>query len=200
MDDKYQTRQTLIEKVKNQYSDSSWEEFVYFYQKFIYSIIRKSGMNAEDSEDLTQKTLLKIWKALPKFEYDKNKGGFRYWLYRVTRNVINSHLEKVYKTNERISRFQNQKEIEEEVNENSPEVVKAADKEWEIHITNLAFEKIRKSMAEKSITIFQMCLEGVEARKIAEKTGVTEKSVYVYKKRVKEKLIAEIQALRDLLE
>ncbi len=84
------TRITLLEKIKDKDSEQHWEEFVLLYQDFIYSIIRKCGIGFEDSKDLTQAVLLKIWKSLPTFDYDSSKGGLRYWLYRVARNVVNS--------------------------------------------------------------------------------------------------------------
>ena len=57
----YNTRVTLFEKIKNQQDDASWEEFVRFYERFIYSIARKNTLSPEESQDLTQQVLLKLW-------------------------------------------------------------------------------------------------------------------------------------------
>ena len=45
------------------------------------------GLSPEDSEDLRQAVLLKLWKKLPDFEYDDSRR-FRSWLATVTRNTV----------------------------------------------------------------------------------------------------------------
>ncbi len=39
------TRETLLIRVKNQHDENSWEDFVFYYKKFIYIICRKMGLN-----------------------------------------------------------------------------------------------------------------------------------------------------------
>lgn len=68
MAEKYNTRQTLIERVRDQYNEKAWEEFVEIYEPYIYSIIRRMGISAHDSKDIHQNVLLSIWKKLPEYK------------------------------------------------------------------------------------------------------------------------------------
>ena len=40
----YNTRQTLLAKIKNNHDESSWADFTYYYQQYIYNIVRKMNM------------------------------------------------------------------------------------------------------------------------------------------------------------
>ena len=73
MADEYSTRQTLLQRLKNQQDDRSWEEFVFYYQRYIYAIISNMNLPHHDCEDLVQAVLLKAWKILPGFQYDPGK-------------------------------------------------------------------------------------------------------------------------------
>ena len=80
------TRLTLIERLRNQYDDSAWDDFSSTYKDYIYVVIIRMGFNPQDCEDLHQQVLLKLWNTLPDFSYDKNKR-FRSWIARVTVNL-----------------------------------------------------------------------------------------------------------------
>ena len=57
----FNTRQTLIAKIRNQHDDRSWEEFVYFYERYIFVVVNKMGVSYQECEDLVQKVLLVLW-------------------------------------------------------------------------------------------------------------------------------------------
>ena len=89
MSDKEQcnTRETLLQRIRNRHDEESWEDFVYYYRQYIYIICRGMGVNHHDSEELVQKVMMKAWDKLPEFEYDKKKR-FRGWLCMVTGNTV----------------------------------------------------------------------------------------------------------------
>lgn len=199
MTDYKETRATLIYKIKDQYNEHGWSEFVLYYQDFIYAMIRKCGLKVQDCEDLTQKVLLKVWKALPMFDYNKNRGGFRYWLSKIIRNEINSFFRKSYRDSQQIDQLMSEhtflaKQF------NTPKVQKIIQDEWEDHIVNLAIDNLKKSMTGKAIAVFLMSLDGKDAQTISKETGVSVQTVPVYKARVKDKLLSEVKSLRTILE
>ncbi len=196
----YNTRETLLERIKDQSDEYAWEEFVHFYEKFIYSIIRKMGISVGASEDITQDVMLKLWKSLPDFDYDNEKGGFRYWLYRVTVNTVQNHLRKEARHQEKLNKELQSVQAVEPFLKQSPEMNKWIEREWKLHISNLAYENIKPSLSEKAQTVFSMYLKEVPTAEIAETIGMNESNVYLYTSRIKDKLLKEIKRLRSELE
>ena len=92
--EKFYTRQTLLAKIKNEHDDQSWEDFIFYYQQFIYNIVRRMNMGHHDAEDLVQTIMLKLWNKMPEFEYKPGKGAFRGWLCRITQNETKNYLRK----------------------------------------------------------------------------------------------------------
>lgn len=198
MSDDWTTRQTLLMRVKNQDDEQAWGEFVTYYKTFIKVILKYLHVSEADSEDLSQDILLKIWKAFAKMDYDAEKARFRTWMNKVIRNaVIDFHRAK----NRRIQTIDPSEKVD---TENFPldndEFSKVIDKEWRAHITNLALENIRPSFNGNAIDVFDMCLEGITTKTIAEKLNLAEASIYKLRSRVEQKLIQEIKRLKSELE
>ena len=198
MSDDWTTRQTLLMRVKNQDDEQAWDEFVTYYKTFIKVILKYLNISENDVEDLNQDILLKIWKAFAKMDYDSEKARFRTWMNKVIRNaVIDFHRAK----NRRISTLDSKEEVNTaDFPIDNDEFTKIIDKEWRAHITNLALDNIRSEFSGNAIEVFDLCLDGVPAKKIAENLVLAEASVYKLRKRVEEKLVQEIKRLKTELE
>ncbi len=94
----FQTRLSLIKRVRNTDDTNSWAEFVNIYTPVIFGFLRKRGISPVDSEDVTQEVFRALAKALPEFQLDKSIGTFRNWLFTVTRSKLNNHLNKSKRT------------------------------------------------------------------------------------------------------
>ena len=188
------TRQTLLNKIKNQYDDKAWNEFISFYRPYIYRIIQNHyKINNIDREDVIQEVLLVSWKKLPDFEYSSEKGRFRSWLGRVTTNTALAFFRK---NNKEVALT----ETEEFLQENQatpPEIEKVYQQEWERHITDSAWTNISTMFDEKVLEAFQRLSKGEEGKDVAESLGLSINSVYVYKKRVLAAFQKEIAYLDD---
>lgn len=196
INDTYLTRETLLKKLRYVDNEKAWEEFVYFYQKFIFSIIAKMGVSGPDCEDLSQKVLIKLWKKLPDFQYNQRKGAFRSWLYVITKNTVYNFLKK---QNRKAEKSKLASELEEFEKKESG-VDSFIDEEWKRHLTVLACKNINKKMSSKTLEAFQSFVNGEPVDSIAKRLDISEKTVYKYKSRVKEKLMEEIKHLKDMLE
>lgn len=186
------TRETLIMRVKNQYDEKAWQEFVDIYRRYTYVVIRRLGVDVDPAEELTQNILLKLWQKLPDYKYDPKVARFRTWLSRVINNtVLNFRRQK--------SRQPVIVEIGDEYTLSS-DVEKMMEKEWESYLTNLAMERIEDKFSGKAISAFNMTMEGKQIKEIAEELEVEENSVYRLKNRVKNQLIQEIKLLKEDLD
>ena len=175
------TRQTLLNKIKNQYDEKAWNEFVAFYRPYIYRIIQNHyKINNVDREDVVQEVLLVSWKKLPDFEYSTEKGRFRSWLGRVTTNTTLAF----YRKNNKETSLTESQEFLHENQAAQPEIERIYQNEWEKHITDTAWSNISSMFEENVLDAFQRLSAGEEGKTVAEELGLSINSVYVYKKRV----------------
>jgi len=187
------TRETLLIRVKNQHDENSWEDFVFYYKKFIYIICRKMGLNHHDGEEVVQKVLLKLWDKLPGFEY--NEGSrFRGWLCMVTGNTVKDFFRSHKRAEERKIKAAEYEHWNPEIT-SKPEVHKKVQKEWENYLSNLALENIKPKFSDNVIEIFLKANEGHSVKELSEEIGVPINTIYVYNKRVTAKLHEEIRRL-----
>jgi len=66
-----------------------WREFAAIYRPLVYRVARAKGLQHADAEDLTQDVLAVVERSLDQF--DPTIGGFRSWLYQITRNLVVKH-------------------------------------------------------------------------------------------------------------
>mgnify|MGYP001954816358 CR=1 FL=1 len=86
------TRESLLAKLSNPHCDEGWREFAMIYRPLIYRVAVSKGLQHADAEDLAQDVLVKVEKSLD--SYDPALGGFRSWLYQITRNLVVNHLTR----------------------------------------------------------------------------------------------------------
>ena len=192
------TRLTLLQKLQKPDNENSWDDFVKYYEGYIYVVIRNFGFDSEDSEDLLQDVLVKVWKALPKYNYQQGKCRFRTWLCVIIRNtVFNFYDLRVNKNkakNVSLSHTLNELEMISEA-----EIDKLAKREWENYVSNMAWENLKKDFSEISRQVFEASLDEDNNSLIAERFTIPESSVRVYKMRVRKALLKEIVRLNQEL-
>ncbi len=195
----WKTSKTLLSKIKDQHDEKSWEDFVFYYRDYIYGIIMKMNINRSDADDITQRVLIKLWKTLPKFEYQPEKGRFRGWLCRITGNEVKDYLRRK-KRQRTVSTEDAPGEMAESVQKISvPEIEELAEKEWRQYVSKLGWQNIVGDLDTKVSQCFLMFTSGVPVGEIAAELGIAESSVYVYKKRAQDKLRDEVMRLNGQL-
>ena len=193
--DYYPTRVTLLAKLRDQHDEGAWADFAYYYRNYIYNIVRRMNLSHDDAEEIVQIVLIQSWEKLPEFEYDPGKGRFRGWLCRVTGNAVKNYLR------DHKNRFV---ELSEEMQLDpklitDPEIEKIAEEEWEEYIPKLAWKNVEKHFDTNVRRVFLMLTGGKAVAEIATELGITESSVYVYRKRIQDRLRPEIKRLKHEL-
>ncbi len=87
-----ETRESQLARLSSPQSDEGWREFATIYRPLVYRVARAKGLQHADAEDLTQEVLSVIERSLDQF--DPKTGGFRSWLYQITRNLVVNHLTR----------------------------------------------------------------------------------------------------------
>mgnify|MGYP001039265362 CR=1 FL=1 len=198
-EDKYVTSQTLLLRARNPQDHSAWDEFIEFYKRFIYHILHKMNINANDQDDLVQDVLLKLWKGLP--NYDKDKSKFRTWLSHVTRNTVLNHFRSK-KSRPDLVGMEPAGLAETAYMESfsEPELEELFENEWRAYLCSIAFENIKKLFTGNAIAAFDLSQDGLRPQQIADKLGMTKESVSVLTSRVRAKFAGEVKKLINNLQ
>ena len=194
MSEKYNTRETLLQKLQKAEDENSWDEFVKYYEGYIYVVIRSFGVDMNTSEDLLQDVLIKVWKALPKFEYQNEKCRFRTWLCVLIRNTTYNHFKsKANRQSQQNVSYDNVLSSLDMIN--APEIDKIAELEWKSYISNMAWNNVKNSFSDMARQTFEDSMNEMANEDIAEKHDIPESSVRVHKSRIRKVMIKEIARL-----
>ncbi len=88
------TRQTLLERVRNPTDNDAWNDFFGLYEPLLTGYVRRysteRGLRFSEFQiqEIVQDIFIKLYRALPNFQLDHQRGRFRTWLWRLTVNVL----------------------------------------------------------------------------------------------------------------
>ena len=198
----YQTRHTLLQRACDRSDEAAWAEFAGYYRDFIYMVVHKMGIKHPDSDDLVQASFLKIWKNIDRFKKDDGSATFRTWLSTMIRNLVINHINQRKGSTAKQQMMEDNRNLLPEFLSplSESEVDKMIQNEWQAYIVNLAMQNIRSLFSERAIEIFSQLLDGADIKTISVRYGIEENSVHKLKNRVKNRLIEEIQRVREDLE
>ena len=194
------TRETLLNRARRQHDEESWKEFVHYYRGYVYTIASRMGLSHHDAEEVGQDVMLKLWKKLPEFQYDSSKGRFRGWLCTVTANRVKLLWQHRSRDLNRLTSGERE-EMTRYLHEIRPTPnQELADQEWVTYILGMAWNRVKGEFGEKEREAFWMLSKGSEVDEVSRKLGIASSSVYVYKKRVTDRLKQEVARLNRELD
>lgn len=200
MSDEQNTRYTLLQKIQSSDNEQNWEEFVNYYSPYIYVIIKRFGIKSEDSEELLQDVLVKIWKNISKYDREKYQCRFRTWLSVMIRNTVfnffKSKANKNAESNVSYDEILGKLELISEA-----EVNKIAETEWKNYIAKLAWENLKDDFSDLTKKVFEASISNdISNKELAEQFDTSESSVRVFKMRVRKAMHKEIIRLNNELD
>ena len=87
------TSLSLLERA-NLSEPASWQKIVDLYSPLVFFWCRQAGLQREDAADVLQNVWQAVSVHLNRFERQK-PGGFRAWLWTITRNKLNDHFRRL---------------------------------------------------------------------------------------------------------
>ena len=194
------TRYTLLQRLQSSNNEKNWDEFVTYYKPYIFVIIKGFNVGIQDSEELMQDVLVKIWKNISKFDPEKHQCRFRTWLSTMIRNTVfnffKSKSSKNSQSNVNYDDIIGRLELISDA-----EINLLAEKEWRNYIAKLAWENLKENFNEVTRNVFEESISAdIENSTLAEKYNVSESSVRVFKMRVRKAMHKEIIRLNNELE
>jgi RNA polymerase sigma-70 factor (ECF subfamily) len=81
----------LVIAYKEDGREAAMTTLVNRYVTLVYNLIVRLVGDRREAEDLTQETFMKMWKALSRFDTEKN---FKTWIFAIARNTAIDYLRK----------------------------------------------------------------------------------------------------------
>ena len=81
------TRASLILRLQNADDVAAWDEFSAIYAPVVYRVAIARGLQAADAENLVQEVMLSVARSVDQWLERTNRGSFRAWLLRISRNA-----------------------------------------------------------------------------------------------------------------
>jgi len=88
---------------------AAFEEIYRLTSGFVYNVALGIARRHAEAEDITQEVFIKMYSALPEFEF---RSSFKTWLYRITTNMAISQGRKSGRESDLAAKYKDHLEIE----------------------------------------------------------------------------------------
>lgn len=188
------TRPSLLSRVRDPADHDAWAEFECTYRDLLLRYCRRCGLSAVDAEDVRQIVLLRLVRALPRFQYDPAAGRFHDWLYRVVRNAIADF--RACPDPARRAVLSDSEFEQMSIADTSP-ADPLWEQEWRDHHLRRAMAGLRETCDERSVAAFERIMHGASLAEVASDFGMSydalQKNVRRMRQRVEERIAAQIR-------
>ncbi len=199
------TRSSLLSRLRHASDGVSWQQFFDNYGRLIHSVCRRSGLDAQEAEEVTQETIVAVSQKLPEFQYDRSRGSFKGWLWRVTKNHVAGFLRTKYREGARRA------ELPATATGEAPALERIADpdaapdalwdEEWRDHLLKRALLRVRGMVSARSYQIFHLStVKGWSVDQVKESLRTGRTQIYLARHRVGRLVKKELDSLRKELE
>ena len=185
------TRYSLLSRLRSWDDQESWKDFFDTYWRLIYAVALRSGLAADEAEDVVQETIICVARDIHKFKRDRSLGTFKGWLRNITRWRIADRLKKRLKaTPEEVDLTQ--------LADATGDSETVWETEWQSNLLGAALERVKRRVKEEHYQIFDLyVLRGWPVSKVTQTLGVNIGQVYLAKHRVSALLKKEVRALEN---
>jgi RNA polymerase sigma-70 factor (ECF subfamily) len=166
----------------------AWDAFYEHYHEVLIRFARKLQFRADEIEDLLQEVWCEVIRQLPRFEYDRTRGGFRRWLYIIVRRRTIDHARQ------RAARGRLNVDAGSLFNSalldpRAPNPSDDLDRQFKTEILHAAIGIFREQATPAEWDTFSLCrLKGLSSAAAAEALGTTPEAVRKRLERISVKL------------
>lgn len=181
--DQLNTSITFIGKLKDEKEDM-WSLFYDNYASMIINFARKRGCSKELSEDVLQETAMALFRYMPDFEYDREKGKFRSFLFKITESKIID----AFRRSGKLALLKNSEIFDGRAVNSEEEFASSThlwDQAWEEELLSKAVGIVRQKVQSKTFNCFEkVFLKGLTAKEVADEYRIDTNLVYQHKHKV----------------
>lgn len=162
----------------------------------LYRFVRSRGLQDADASDLVQEVLRTVGSAIRELDYEKDKGGFRAWLYTITRNKLYNYFSKKQRQGP-TGNDTAQYELLSQTEDSSGDLSERWELEHQRLLASKAMRIVKQDVEAKTWAAFESTsVVGNDAASTAKELGMSPGAVYVAKSRVIARLRIEIERLQ----
>ena len=195
MENSPETRLSLIGRLRDQENEAAWAEFLQIYEPLICTIVKRRGLQHADAVDVTQDVLARVANSIERWDPDPQKGAFRGWLYRVTRNLTIDFLRRRQKR----SVFDGENQVDfDQVPRPSEDESNEFRLEYERRLFAWAGTQVKPTVKPETwMAFWQTTIEEKPIADVAQELKMKRGAVYVARSRVMSKIVAIINKRLD---
>lgn len=179
------TSTDLLIGLKEAGNSTAWGQFVHRYRQPILRCAAGQGLSPHDSEDVAQRALTAFSNAYQAGNYNRERGRLRDWLFGFVRIEIKNCRRQ------QARHAAGDAEIGDPADEDRLSAL--WEQEWRQAVLQHCFEVVRREVQTQTFQAFELfALQGLAAREVAQRLGVSENAVFGAKRRV-------LRRIRELL-
>lgn len=175
------TTTNLLESLGDGNAPHVWSEFVFRYGPRLDRVIRRHGFSEQDTEDIVQDTLLKIYRYVGSF--DRTRARSRAWIKMIRRQCETDFLRKRREFGEL---------IDEPIAKEVGDELEAAYLQEKI---DEAIDNLKERMPDNHRVFELVVRQGLGKSEAAQETGKTEAAVFQSLYRFRQGLRRELERL-----
>lgn len=195
MNDFPETRRSLLVRLREAQDDAAWGEFIAIYEPLVYRLARRRGFQDADARDLCQEVLRTVAGAIDRFDLDPNRGSFRGWLFRISRNLMLNYLVSQRRHPKGSGRSDLYLLLESQLAAD-PEDSALFDTEYKRILFHRAAESIRHEFSETTWQAFWLTgVDAVEIKEVAQRLAISTGAVYIARSRILARLKERVREI-----
>lgn len=185
------TSVSLLKRLREPNAQTAWERWVELYAPLIYHWGVDQGLTHADAADLVQDVLSILVVKLPEFEYDPGRR-FRGWL----RTIAVNRIRDLYRRRSAQPHVTAEKPLH--ALSAAPIESLFEEAEYQSFVVNRALKLMQGEFREETWNAcWQLVVDGLPAKVVAENLDISLNSVYLAKSRVLKRLREELEGLVD---
>ncbi len=191
------TRASLLFRLRDSQDHEAWVEFVEIYEPAVYRQLRKCGLQDADARELMQELFVAVNRQIARWELAKERGSFRGWLRRVTRNLVINWMKHGQRRMIAFGGPESQSLFDELADEDWPESAEF-DREVRRSMFQRASELVRQEQSPNAWQAFwATAVDGKTPGIVAQELGMSDVAVRVAKCRVLARLKEVVRELEN---
>lgn len=192
------TRASLLLRLADGENRQAWAEFIDLYEPLVHRLLRKAGLQDADLREVAQDVFVAVSRHVASFEPFHERGSFRGWLGRITRNLLINLLEKRRHQPGIASGSTDMIRMLQEVPAPPTETTELVELEVRRRLFHHAADRIRKEFRPATWQAFwQTWVEAEEVNTVSQRLGLTPGAVYIARSRVIARLREEINRIGE---
>jgi RNA polymerase sigma-70 factor (ECF subfamily) len=196
-----ETRQTLLERLKNWDDQESWRQFFNIYWRLLHSVAVKAGLTEPEAQDAVQETIISVAKTMPKFQYDPARCSFKTWLFHLAQKRITDQFRKrppaAFPANpDAATSTTRTATVERVADPASVDLDAVWEQEWQRNVFEAAVARVKTQASAEQYQVFDFyVLRNWPVKKVAAALGISAAQVYLAKHRVMGLVKREVKRL-----